>query len=256
MPNWLGQLLQALGLATPFIYAAATYGFCHWLDKKASIGAKRTISSWFYWRPPSEAISKAIVEIFDRVYSTPLFAWRAFARSTFLTLLVTCMWVLIVAQRRFGIEIVSVRLFGFQLLSNIFVDYISLFAIRYLLAAHSTHPVLMSLIAPTIGMLVVAALSILRIYFWFGEAPMARFENGATIIFLQLDGMAAPAIAVHLWIPLLILVVFLVKAAGIIFRATTGMQWFLKRGGQHPLEALGLVAGTLVFFGAIIGHWV
>jgi hypothetical protein len=40
------EALKLLGLSTPFIYAAATYGFFHFLDKKASGQAKKAISEW------------------------------------------------------------------------------------------------------------------------------------------------------------------------------------------------------------------
>jgi hypothetical protein len=36
MPGWLTEMLKLLGFTTPFIYAVTTYGFFHWLDKKAS----------------------------------------------------------------------------------------------------------------------------------------------------------------------------------------------------------------------------
>ena len=45
MPNWLTEVLKLLGLTTPFIYAAASYRFFHWLDQKASGPAKEAFSS-------------------------------------------------------------------------------------------------------------------------------------------------------------------------------------------------------------------
>jgi hypothetical protein len=37
---------DAVGLASPFYFAAATYGFFYWLDRNASAQANRAISGW------------------------------------------------------------------------------------------------------------------------------------------------------------------------------------------------------------------
>ncbi len=90
MPGWLAEVLKALGFTTPFIYAAATYGLFHLADKKASGQAKRAISGWL---EPKEydkaAVSAAIIEMFDRVYTRPLLSWRALFRSALITFAVT-----------------------------------------------------------------------------------------------------------------------------------------------------------------------
>jgi hypothetical protein len=86
MPG-LAEILKALGFTTPFIYAAATYGFFHWLDKKASGPAKRAISGWLEPREYDRAaVAAAIVELFDRVYTRPLLRWFAFVRSALITI--------------------------------------------------------------------------------------------------------------------------------------------------------------------------
>jgi hypothetical protein len=40
------DIFEAFGLGTPFILAAATYGFFWWLDRNASAQATRAISAW------------------------------------------------------------------------------------------------------------------------------------------------------------------------------------------------------------------
>jgi hypothetical protein len=73
---------KLLGLGTPFVYASATYGVFHYLDGRASGQAKQAISGWF--KPleyDAPALSAAMVELFDRLYTTPLFGWRAMLRS-------------------------------------------------------------------------------------------------------------------------------------------------------------------------------
>src|SRR5437899_236356 len=94
MASWLKPLADALGVATPFIYAAATYGLFSWLDKKASGQAKRAITSWF--KPVQidrERVSATVVEIFDRFYTTPLLGWRAFLRSSIFSLVLSAVFV-------------------------------------------------------------------------------------------------------------------------------------------------------------------
>jgi hypothetical protein len=90
MPPWLTEIAKLLGFTTPLIYAGATYGFFLWLDKKASEPAQKAISGWLVPKEYNEAgIRSAILEMFDRVYTRPLLAWRAFRRSTQITVCVT-----------------------------------------------------------------------------------------------------------------------------------------------------------------------
>jgi hypothetical protein len=69
----VSEALKLLGFGTPFIYASATYGFFHYLDRKASGKAKQAISAWF---KPLEydkaAVATVLVELFDGLYTTPL----------------------------------------------------------------------------------------------------------------------------------------------------------------------------------------
>jgi hypothetical protein len=48
--------------------------------------------------------------------------------------------------------------------------------------------------------------------------------------------MVFPAIAVHLWMPLLVIAVILIRSTKYIFRAVSFMQWFLDKGDEHPLR--------------------
>jgi hypothetical protein len=90
MPGWLIEILKALGFTTPFIYATATYGCFHWLDTKASAAAKRAISGRLSGVEYDDAaVAKAVLEVFDRVYTKPLRSWRAFGRSALITIVLT-----------------------------------------------------------------------------------------------------------------------------------------------------------------------
>jgi hypothetical protein len=59
------------------------------------------------------------------------------------------------------------------------------------------------------------------------------------------------ALLVHLWLPFFALCVGVLKGMNYLLLATKQVQWFIKRGKDHPLDALGFVATPLVFFGAV-----
>jgi len=86
MPSWLVELTKLVpSLAIPGAYGAAAFGLFHWLDKKASGQAKRAISEWLKPLPYDRAaVGAAVVELFDRIYTSPLLSFRAFGRSMLL----------------------------------------------------------------------------------------------------------------------------------------------------------------------------
>src|ERR1043166_6168146 len=90
----MGELLKLLGLGTPFVYAAGVYAAFHWLDKNASDAAKNAIFSWF---KPLEydrvGMAAAIVNVFDRLYGSPLLSWRALSRSALFTIVFTIIYL-------------------------------------------------------------------------------------------------------------------------------------------------------------------
>src|SRR5947209_17686947 len=103
MPGWLNEVLKLLGFTAPFVYAAATYGVFHWLDKKASGAAKHTLTMRLQSAIPTrELVANFTVEVFDKIYTYPLFRWRAFWRSAAITTLV-CLLVWLELVMIFGI---------------------------------------------------------------------------------------------------------------------------------------------------------
>jgi hypothetical protein len=91
VPSWLSEVLKLLGFSAPFVYAAAVYGFFHYLDQNASESAKKAISDWLQPREYHKtAVADALIEIFDRLYTRPLLGWRAFMRSSFIYDLPDC----------------------------------------------------------------------------------------------------------------------------------------------------------------------
>jgi hypothetical protein len=52
-------------------------------------------------------------------------------------------------------------------------------------------------------------------------------------------GILAPALVIHLWLPLFAISSLIVKLIYPIFRAVEWAQWFLKQGDAHPLKDIG-----------------
>jgi hypothetical protein len=83
----MDELFKLLGFGTPVIYAGATYALFHWLDANASDEGNAAISRLLDLKEhDSKQVSEAFVEVFDRVYSSPLLSKRAFLRSSVITL--------------------------------------------------------------------------------------------------------------------------------------------------------------------------
>ena len=77
----IGKLLDHLGYATPLLYAGAAYRLFAWLDENASDKAKAALATATKLRAlPNEQVATALVEIFDRIYTSPLLHWRAALR--------------------------------------------------------------------------------------------------------------------------------------------------------------------------------
>jgi hypothetical protein len=64
-----------------------------------------------------------------------------------------------------------------------------------------------------------------------------------------------PAIAVHLWLPLFAFGVVFAKAINSFRSSAVWAQWFLKKGREHPLQAIGYVGATLVFIGTGLAQY-
>jgi len=286
MPSWVFEAFGQLRAAMPVAYAAMTYGIFHYLDKNASASAKKAIKSWI--KPldyDKAAVADAIVDVFDRVYSKPLFHWRAFVRSAAFSLLVISIFLfensltpIAFASLQKVIEtehpeaklLIAFLSAGF--LSNIVSDYISIFAVRSWLLAAKMSPMLYLLAGPLVGCYTVALVYLIRDIPFFiildrqrdlhllsdGYFPLGwiRFfifgvthQNVWTSHWLFL-----PALAVHSWLILFAVSVILVRLGNLLIAGVSGVQWFLKRGDQHPLDAIGCVAAAIVFIIASVAR--
>jgi hypothetical protein len=60
---------------------------------------------------------------------------------------------------------------------------------------------------------------------------------------------------VYLWLPLFALSIGVAKLINYFRVAVGGAQWFLKKGKDHPIEAIGYIASVIVFVGTAIYVW-
>jgi hypothetical protein len=276
MSPYLMKALQLLGFTTPFVYAAATYFFFHWLDKKASGAAKATLSRWLERRKSSVyAVGPAFVELFDRVYTRPLLGPVAFLRSAAITVIITFVvvyelgptddptdWLRFFAGGWIGLFL--------ALAGNIISDYSSLFIVRWFLTNESTAPIIRAVLGPTLGILAVALVqSVANVMFvssWFFNSSNVDIPNLFDVISTGIGLFMLPflvnvddgsglfwrawyfsSILVHFWLPLLALCAYLARLIPYLFHAVSFAQWFIKRGRDHPLDAIGLIASVVVF---------
>lgn len=297
--------LKLLGLGTPFIYAAGTYGFFHYLDKQASPKAKKAIAGWLKPREYERAaVSAALVEIFDRLYTRPLLGSRAALRSAVLTSVITLVFLYEIAPTwliwpscpdvdalgRAGTscpdEFTSARLLAISntaglLITNIVSDYVSLFVVRRFLVLGGDRPAAAILISPILGALIVGIFAYLRVtvsfivvgfLFQLGD-DLPLLKNIGMGLYLAIYSLFNPpalngapnyqelllslsAFAVHLWLPLFGFGLLCVRGLNYLFWAIGKMQWFLKRGAEHPLDAVGYVLGAIVLVGAVAARLV
>jgi hypothetical protein len=262
----MDELLKLRGFGTPFIYAGATYGLFHWLDANASDEAKEAISRLLGLKDyDSKKVSAAFVEVFDRLYSSPLWSKRAFFRSSVITLVMSGVYMCESAWFRDILQF-SGSLFWpiltatiVSLIVNIVSDYASLFLIRAWLTRAVGRPVATLLIAALIGTLLIAITFALR----FVLAGLVQMQVGPitrTVLATSEDFsphilweaylpalLFFPSIVVFVWLPLFAAGIALLRMANPLLVAVRNLQWFLKDGKEHPLEAIGLVASVIVF---------
>jgi hypothetical protein len=273
----VGKLLEHLGYTAPFIYAAAAYGFFSWIDENASDNAKAALASATKLRTlPNEEVAKALVEVFDRIYTSPLLHWRAALRSLLLTVILTAIFVFEVSGsedirdfRTSTDQNVHMKFYAVALVANAVSDYLSLFIIRPWLAKCGHRPVLAMLSGTFLAMLVVVLGVVVRLSLstaLLAGPPISKpdhplmhdmsdFRQGDLetyarygIAIVGLNFVASiPAMAVFLWLPLfavgLLVIRILTPFSWIVAKA----QWGLKEGDQHPLKAVGCVIAVIVF---------
>jgi hypothetical protein len=269
-------MLPLLGIAIPFGLALATYRLFAFLDKKASSAARHALSNWIKSEPYQQwDLRQAIVAIFDRLYTTPLFTIAALSRSTLYSIAAFVVWTLIkspeIARTVTTSEESRIFLLAF-FLSQLVSDFFSLFLVRFTL--NRSHGLFGSLLlSAVVGVGLVFAIYIFILFLFIGgfnfivyflthgsfpapdqvHTPFEGFMYGMfmSIGVITRSPFTVSAFLVHLW-----LVIFAIGALGTrviqTFVSAVGwLQWFIVRGKHHPLEAIGFIAAAVVFIGTI-----
>jgi hypothetical protein len=143
----LGELLKQY-YGTSAIYAAATYGLFAWLDNNASEEAKAALAATMKLKQyDRKQIASALVEVFDRIYSYPLFSLRSVVRSFLFSFIVTLIYVYEFQPSAFEAvrqipsskfdDLDKIDAYGalYMLFFNAATDYVALFVIRATLFA-------------------------------------------------------------------------------------------------------------------------
>jgi hypothetical protein len=217
---------------------------------------------------PTEQAANALVEVFDRVYTSPLLHWRAALRSLLFTLVLTAIFAFEVSGSQFVQDLktsvdknIDVKFYVVAFAANAASDYLSLFVIRPWLARFGRRPVLAILSATLLALLVVILAAIARVelsgYFSAGPAiappdhPLKHDPSDFrpedveayvrySVALINLNVLASvPAAIVFLWL----LPRALTPFAWIVAKT----QWSLKDGPEHPLRAVGCVIAVIVF---------
>jgi hypothetical protein len=259
------DFFQALGLGTPFIFAAATYGFFLWLDRNASAPASKAISSWLKGQSYSGIdVKGAVISAFDRLYSSPLLGLKAFFRSAVISSIVLFAhnWFMVFVYSSIGEHLSIKRMLIPEIPDMIFFiliilfDYISLFPIRRCLSFAGDRPFLALSLAVVVGGCVVMGafltISLAIIGYNLGIEYIGKISFTQTIESSSLEFvilMFAPVFFIHLWLPLFLIGALGVRVIYLFFSVVNWAQWFLRGGYQRPIRAVGMGAAIFIFAG-------
>jgi hypothetical protein len=263
----MDKLFELLGLGTPLIYAGATYGFFVGIDANVSDEARTELArlvSVKDYEPTT--VSAGIVQIFDRVYTYPLFAWRAFLRSALITLLLSIIYIYEFVQ----LSVLDPIYFVHSFFANIISDYLSLYIIRAWLVRAAHRPIAALLLCSLIWFVVIALSFIFRVIgitlaFWVLDPQSPVFdihEVSRLVVFRHSNNplfdpifLLMPALFVFIWLPLFGVSLLIIRLINMLAVTVGKVQWFLKGGEAEPLRAVGYVAGFIVFAGTVLWNF-
>lgn len=266
----MNTLLRLLGLGAPFVVAGAIYSLFRFLDNKASKAAKQAVASWIKGEKYKQLdLTAAIAGSFDNLYDAPLFRPKAFLRSVILSV---CALGIYYVLRRSTHEFFQVspqnlwKNVSLLMVPIILADYASLFLVREALGFSKTSAWLSVLLAITSALVVLEALMVV-----FATAVVAIVGptlDHRTMVehlseFFQCCGRnifsneisiqaSVPALIVYAWLPLLLIGALINSGIAAFFKAVGFAQWFIKRGNQHPFEAIGITTSAIAFIAAAV----
>ena len=261
------------------LFATAAYGLFYWEYENTSDEAKAAVTSTMQSKGiEGDRIISALLEIFDRIYTYPLWSKRAFGRSMLLTIVAVVATLPIMSRlidmlpsglmpelSKYEMAALSLSFLTLSLSVNILTDYVSLFFIRRWLRTAGKRPILALTLGALTAILIVTIGNLLRnvidatfLISYFAVAKELTFQGLAfeplatffsyTLIF------SIPALVVFVWLPLLAIGIIAGRVSGPFFWAVGKTQWFLKDDQNHPLKAVGLVAVVVVLGIGVILH--
>jgi hypothetical protein len=280
----LEEFFKLFGLGVPFYLGGATYGVFWWLDSNASDEVTQVISLWLRGRSQHKLdLGNLIINAFDRVYTSSLLTFRAFQRSAAISSIIWLLAYFMPWSIQFRVLLNESELWDVAKNSSfitlfvgvaitlpfvILSDYISLFVVRGLLVDASAHPIKASIGAFAVGYFIITSLLSFLVstifYIVVAQGMIVVTKDPAesviivikTVLFILFGdsflGIFAPALIIHLWLPLFTVSSLAVRLAFWIFRVVEWAQWFLKQGDAHPFKAIGIVATLIVFVGAML----
>ncbi|WP_439397241.1 hypothetical protein ACRQ5Q_09105 [Bradyrhizobium sp. PMVTL-01] len=267
MEKLLETLFEHIGYAAPFMYAAAAFYFFRWLDENASDEAKTALARTMRFKDyKNEQIASVLVEVFDRIYSYPLWRWGALSRSLLFTTAVSTIYVF--ESDRNEWEQISLPWAVIGFFFNALTDYLSLFVIRPMLIRSGAKPVIGLMLGALSGGAIVVVANLLRaeailiVYFAIFSSSLYSFLQAiwmdlwaSSSISLSRFGITWyfvwPAVAVFVWLPLFALGIVTARLMTPLSWVVGQTQWFLKEGNEHPLKAIAYVAAVIVFLGTV-----
>jgi hypothetical protein len=123
-------------------------------------------------------------------------------------------------------------------------DYISLFIVRRFLNAK------IALVARVLGALASGVVTVTLLYFiglMVSASLLPEFGDHDWGWWYSFAVTLPAALLIHLWLPAFALGAVGFRILKPMLKTIRRAQWFLKRGNDHPFEAIGLVAAVPVF---------
>jgi hypothetical protein len=287
MPTELAELARSLGFSTPLIYAAATYSFFHWLDKKASGPAKKMLSEWIRSvNYEKQRVGLAILEAFDRIYGYPPFSLRTLGRVAVISIGFQAALLTEFIPEVFPLmrSVSTWKVMIPVLMASILVDFLSVVLVRKCLSTLRERPLLSLFIGLGTGFLVMWIVAgvqsvVFPMFSAFDyklpsnltcpqnavEACIREInalilkrteELGIPTLISSLWITYVPAFAIHLWLPLFAVSLAGARSINYFAGATKWMQWFIKSGRDHPFDAIGILAASIVFVSVGTIRWI
>src|ERR1700692_457745 len=258
----IDDIAGVLGLVAPIVSATAVYRLFIFLDGKASDAVNEAIIAWINGESYKRLdLRGAVISSFDHLYSTPLFRLKALFRSACFSAIAGAIFLLFkqVPPGSFA--------WGYliYLLPIAVSDYLSLFVVRKCLGIANANIWITIIVAMSCAFIAIECTTFLFLLLWTAVAWSSSnvaysglFEFVMAMFYFDVihpvEAMKsfAPALLVHLWLPLFLLCGAIKGGLHGLFRMTGFAQWFIKRGNEHPLDAIGITASALVFAGAAL----